>query len=216
MKTSVSFLNINTTFSKTLKLINESKVDFIHVDVADGLLVNNVTHFDKEMLDILKKSRKPKEVHLMTLHLKKYIDLFMYLNPETIIYEFEATTNHDKVIKYIKNKNVKVGIAISPLTNLDLLVPYLKKIDMVLVMAIIPGYGGQKFLPVTLERIKKLEEIKKEKNLSFLISIDGGINDNSIELLKTSKLDRIVAGSYICKSTNFNRQIEKIKNTLSQ
>ncbi len=211
MKTSVSFLSINNSFEKTLKLINESKVDFIHVDVADGLLVNNITHFDKSMLDILRKSKKPKEVHLMTLHLRKYIDIFMYLNPEIIIYEFEATTNHNKIIKYLNSKNVKVGIAISPLTDLDLLVPYLKKIDLVLVMAIIPGYGGQKFLPSTIERLKRLEEIKKENNLTFLISIDGGINDNSLNLLNDTKLDRIVAGSYICKSTNFDRQIEKLK-----
>ena len=86
-----------------------------------------------------------------------------------------------------------------------------KKIDLVLVMAIIPGYGGQKFLPSTIERLKRLEEIKKENNLTFLISIDGGINDNSLNLLNDTKLDRIVAGSYICKSTNFDRQIEKLK-----
>lgn len=210
MKTSVSFLDSSYSFSKIIHLIDESTSDFIHIDVADGLFVNNRTFFTREMLEILKKSKKPKEVHLMTLHLKQFIDVFCYVNPEIIIYEFEATTNHNKLISYIKNKNIKVGIAISPLTDIELLIPYLKKIDLVLIMAIIPGYGGQKFLKETEERINVLLNLKKEKKATFEISVDGGINEKTIQCVK-NKLDRVVAGSFIHKSADFNQQLEKLK-----
>lgn len=211
METSVSFLSSQYSFEKTIRLINESKASYIHVDVMDGLFVNNVTPFNRNMLDILKKSKKPKEVHLITLHLKKFIDVFLYIEPEYMIYEFEATTNHENLIKYIKNKNCKVGMAIGPLTDIALIEPYLKKIDMVLVMAVIPGYGGQKFLIETMDRIAYLQKIREEKRLDFLIHVDGGINDKTYAYLKDLALDRVVVGSYVCKSANFDKQIEKLK-----
>lgn len=211
MKTSVSFLSSQYNFEKTISLINESKATYIHVDVMDGLFVNNITPFNRNRLDILKKSKKPKEVHLMTLHLKKFIDIFSYIEPKCVVYEFEATTQHEKLIKYIKNKNCKVGIAIGPLTDILLLKPYLNKIDMVLVMSVIPGYGGQEFLMETIDRIAYLNKIREEKKLDFQISVDGGINDKTIQYLKDLALDRVVVGSYVCKSANFDKQIEKLK-----
>ncbi len=211
MKTSISFLNSHYSFTKTIEKINESKASFIHVDVMDGLFVNNTTPFDKNMLDLLKKSKKPKEVHFMTLHLKKFIDVFSYIEPEIIIYEFEATTNHNAFIKHIKSKNCKVGIAIGPLTDISLLEPFLKKIDLVLVMSVIPGYGGQKFLMETVDRIKTLQKIREEKKLDFEISVDGGVNEETFAHLKNSSLDRVVVGSYVCKSADFDKQIDKLK-----
>ncbi len=209
MQTSISFLSSAYSFEKTIELINASKADFIHVDVMDGLFVPNVTNFTKEKLELLRKSPKPKEVHLMTLHLKKYIDIFSLLNPEMLIYEFEATTNHLKVIRAIKEKKMKVGIAIGPLTDLELLVPFLNKIDLVLVMGVIPGSGGQEFLKETIDRVNRLYTLRKEKKLNFLISVDGGINDRTIQPIK-EQLDRVVTGSYVCKSVNFQEQIEKL------
>lgn len=211
MKTSISFLSSAYSFLDTIKQIDKSDADFIHVDVMDGLLVNNRTPFSNEMLDVLKKSPKPKEVHLMTLHLKTFIDVFSYLNPESITYSFESTTEHNKIIKYIKEKNMKVGISISPLTDIDLIAPYLKKVDLIIVMGVIPGYGGQKYIEETNLRIKKLMDMRKKKKAKFLISVDGGVNDKTIEKLQELKLDRVVLGSYVCKSANFNEKINKIK-----
>ncbi len=210
MKVSVSFLG-TSNFYKTIESINKSTADYIHVDVADGLLVNNRTPFDKTMLDALKKSKKKKEVHLMTLHLKKFIEVFSYIKPEYIIYEFEATTKHKEIIKYIKEQNCKVGIAISPLTKLEALEPYLKKIDQVLVMSIIPGYGGQKFLKDTPERIKKIIELREKCKANFMVNVDGGINKESMECLKDIPLDRVASGSYIWKSVNFDERIKILK-----
>lgn len=211
MKTSISFLSSNYDFFKTIDLIDESIADYIHVDVMDGLFVNNKTTFNKKMLDRLKESKKTKDVHLMTLHIKQFIDLFSYIEPEYITYQFEATTNHNEIIDYIKSKNCKVGIAINPLTPIEDLISYLNKIDLVLVMSVIPGYGGQEFIKNTPERIKQLSDLKREYKAPFKISVDGGINNETMKYLKEIKLDMVVSGSYVCKSTNYNQQIEKLK-----
>ncbi len=210
MKTSVSFLKSPTTYQKTIEQICSSQADFIHVDVMDGLFVNQCTNFNQEKMDILKNAKKAKEIHLMTLHLKKFIDVFSYVQPEMIIYEFEATTNHEKMIKYIQEKNCKVGIAISPLTKLEEIHSLLKKVDLVLVMGVIPGYGGQKFIQEMASRVKELYTIRKDKKLNFLISMDGGINDETIIFVRPY-LDRVVAGSFICNSANYNQQLDRLK-----
>lgn len=211
MKTSISFLSSNYGFKKTIELIAESNADYIHVDVMDGLFVNNKTNFTKKMLEELKEIAKPKDVHLMTLHLKNYIDVFSYLNPEFITFAYEATTNPDDIINYIKSKNIKVGIAINPFTEIETLIPYLNRIDLVLVMSVIPGYGGQKFISSTSNKILKLDRLRKEYKAKFKISVDGGIDENTIKEINKEKLDIVVSGSYVCNSSNFNKAIEKIK-----
>lgn len=211
MKTSITFLKSNYDFFKTIDLINDTNADFIHVDVMDGIFVNNRTPFNKKMLDYLKNSKKKKDVHLMTLHLKKFIDVFSFIEPEYITYQFESTTNHDEIIDYIKSKKIKVGIAISPLTNLEEITPYLNRIDLVLIMAVIPGYGGQKFIESTPSRVKELKEYKKDNKMKFKISIDGGINEETIQKFKGGKPDIVVSGSYICCSNNYNERINKLK-----
>lgn len=211
MKIAISFLSSRYDFTKTIELINKTSADYIHVDVMDGLFVNNTTPFNKNMLDILKSSKKKKDIHLMTLHVKQFVDVFSYLKPEYITYQFEALTNHNEMINYIKEKGCKVGISINPLTNIEDLDPYLNKIDLVLVMSVIPGYGGQKFLKETPERIKELKKRKKEQNAKFKISVDGGMNEETIQCLKKSKPNMIVTGSYVCKSTNFEEKIESLR-----
>lgn len=212
MKVGISFLSRTESFYKTIDRINASSADYIHIDVADGLFVNNRTPFDRNMLDYLKSSKKKKDVHLMTLHIKQFVDVFSYLNPEYITYSFEATTKHTSIIKYIKEKKCKVGLAVGPLTELSSILPYLKKIDQVLIMSIIPGYGGQKFIPNILSKIEELVKIRKEQNLHFIINIDGGINIDSLPLLKDVPLDMVVAGSYVCKSINYDERISHLKN----
>lgn len=211
MKTSISFLSSNYGFKKTIDLIAESNADFIHVDVMDGLFVNNKTNFTKKMLEELKEIDKPKDVHLMTLHLKNYIDVFSYLNPEFITFSYEATTDPDDIINYIKSKNIKVGIAINPFTEIETLIPYLNRIDLVLVMSVIPGYGGQKFISSTSDKLIKLDSLRKKYKANFKISVDGGIDENTIKVISKEKLDIVVSGSYVCSSSDFNKAIEKIK-----
>lgn len=211
MKTSISFLKSNYDFEKTLEHIENSIADYIHVDVMDGLFVKNKTPFNKKMLEELKKTKKPKDVHLMTLHLKSYIDVFSMLSPEYITFAFEATSNPKEIIEYIKNKNVKVGIAINPFTDVEALLPYIHSIDLVLVMSVIPGYGGQKFIPSMTLKLKKLAEIRNEEQATFKISVDGGIDGNTVKELDKESVDIIVSGSYVCKSADYTKAIQTLK-----
>lgn len=211
MEVSITFLRSKYDFFKTIDLINESNCDYIHIDFMDNLLVNNKTDFNEEMLKKLKSSKKKKNVHLMCLHLEKYIEMFSRIKPDVIIYEFEATTNHKKIIELIKDKKCKVGIAINPLTEIKEIIPYLNKIDLVLIMGVIPGYGGQKFIMDNIIKIEELNNIRKDKKLPFLIGVDGGVNEETIKYLEN--IDIAVVGSYICNSDNYNKKIEKIKNS---
>lgn len=211
MKVSVSILKRYYDFDKTLDLIEKSNADSIHLDVIDGIYANNKTVFTKKMLDCLKKNKKPKDVHLMTLHLKGFIDIFSYIEPEYITVQMEAATDIEETIEYIKSKNIKVGLAISPLTDISALIPYLNNVDLILVMSVIPGYGGQKFLKNTKERIKELDQLKKEYHAHFIISVDGAIDDKTIKQLDKKKIDIAVSGSFICNSSNFDEKIKKLK-----
>ncbi len=210
MKVAVSFLKSNYSLAKTLNLIEKSKADIIHVDVTDGLFVSSKTVFDKEKLDLLKQCQKPKEVHLMTLHLKDYIDCFTYIKPTTIILAYEATTDTEKWISYIKEKNIGVGLAIDPFTDIDQILPFINRVDQILVMSVIPGYGAQKFLPVAVTKIKQLYQIRKDSKAKFQISVDGGIDENTLAEI-ASLVDTAVSGSYVCLSGNYNEQITKLK-----
>jgi ribulose-phosphate 3-epimerase len=211
MKISVSFLNSCYDFYKTIDLIDKSNANYIHIDVMDGLFVNNKTNFNREMLEYLKKTKIAKDVHLMTLHLKNYIDVFSYIKPEYITFAIEATTTPCEIIEYIKQKGIKVGIAINPLTDINLLTPYLNNIDMVLVMSVIPGYGGQKFILDTFKRVEDLALLRKNLKAKFIISVDGGINDETIKKFKNNTLEMAVAGSFVCNSNDYNLQINKLK-----
>ncbi len=211
MKVAVSFLKSNYEFKKTIDLIDKSTADFIHVDISDGLFVNSKTPFSQEHLDILKQTKKKKDVHLMTLHLKNYIDVLTDIKPYMITFHYEATTKPLEVINYLKKKKIKVGLAINPFTLIEEIEPYLSNIDLVLLLGVIPGYGGQKFIPEVYEKFKQLAKLRRSKKYKFKISVDGGINAEVIQNF-SSALDICVAGSYICNANNFDVQIKKLKN----
>lgn len=202
MKISASFLSSNYNLEDTIKYLDESSTDYIHVDFMDNTFVNNTSYSLKE-LEVLKNTSKKLDVHLMVSDPLKYIDYFSKLNTEFISFHYEAVNNHLEVINYIKEKNIKVGIAINPETNIDVLNPFFDLIDLVLVMSVIPGRGGQEFIYNTVNKIK---ELKEKKNI--LINVDGGINKDTIKLVDT---DIAVAGSYICKSDNFEERINSLR-----
>jgi len=211
MKTSISFLKSDYDFYETIDKINKSNADYIHLDIMDGLFVNNKTKFDKSMLDYLKSSKTKRDVHLMTLNLKNYIDVFSYVNPEFITFELEASTNPEEIIDYIKSKGINVGIAINPFTEVDAILPFINTVDLILIMSVIPGYGGQKFITSTSKKIEKLYKFREEYKANFKISVDGGITDQTIKLLNKNYLDIVVSGSYVCQSADFNEKINRLR-----
>ena len=190
MKISVSILNLDD--KNELKNIENSNPDYIHIDVMDGEFVNNTSFPYNEIKGIVDGFNY--DVHLMVKDVKEYIDDFKNINPKYITFHLETGNTFD-IIEYIKEKKIKVGIAINPETDIEELIPYLSYIDLALVMSVEPGRGGQKFIMKTIDKIDKLYEYREEKNLDFKISVDGGINDETIKYV--SKCDIVVSGSYV-------------------
>lgn len=202
MKISTSILNMEKDLNH-LEELNNSSTDYIHLDIMDGKFVDNVS----DMYDFIKdnKINKPLDIHLMVEDVNEYIEKYSNLNPEYMTFHIEVG-NTLSLINKIKSKNIKVGLSISPNTDISELIPFLKYIDMVLIMSVEPGKGGQKFLNTTYQKLEQINEIKKE--YSFIIEVDGGINN---ENSKTINADMIVVGSYITKSLSMQDAINTLK-----
>lgn len=196
MKISASFLTIDN-IDNVNKLV-DCDIDYLHLDIMDGIFVNN----KNEAINITNK--KPLDVHLMVNDVYKYIDIYKNLNPLFITFHYEAVTDILEVVNYIKKFNIKVGLSIKPSTKVEEIIPYLPYLDLVLVMSVEPGQGGQSFIMDTVDKIKKLKELKG----NYLIEVDGGINDNTINLVNDA--DIIVVGSYIT-SGDYEERIRNLK-----
>lgn len=207
MELSASFLAMKE--NRMQELIN-TPIDYIHVDVMDGEFVKNKSANYLQIKEMLKNNNKRLDVHLMVNDVLRYIEEYRELNPEYIIFHYEAIKDHLKIIKYLKSLNIKVGIAISPGTLVDAILSYLDMIDLVLVMSVIPGKGGQTFIPSSLEKIRKLNILRKINNLNFKIEVDGGINNETVK--KLNYVDIVVAGSYITNADNYLMQVTSLKN----
>lgn len=208
MKISVSYLSSKFSKKETLEKIEETSADYIHVDLMDGGFVPKKNFTMSEVLADLENHQKPLDVHLMVFDPILYIQDLAKLHPEYITFHVEATKDVVKTIEEIKKHNIKVGLSIKPNTNLYELMPYLSLIDLVLIMSVEPGKGGQDFILSSVNRLDELIKIREENHLSFLIEMDGGINPDTIQLVP--KLDIAVSGSFICMSDQYQPQIEKL------
>lgn len=211
MKVAVSYLSNRHKAADTIKKIDASCADYIHVDLIDGKFVGEKNFTIGKEVALLSNVNKPLDVHLMTLKPEKYFMDLATLNIEYITFHIEAVKSVYEVINKIKNIGIKAGLAINPETDIDSLKDYLKDIDQVLIMSVNPGLGGQEFINTVLPKIDELIEVRKEFNYSFIISVDGGVNDETINELKTRDIDMVVSGSFICNSNNFDEQIIKLK-----
>jgi ribulose-phosphate 3-epimerase len=207
MLISGSFLSIKNNLKENIIKLDKSNIDYLHLDIMDSYFVPNITWNIEEIKTLLAGTTKKYDVHLMVKDVYKYIDDYSTLNPEYITIHLEACDNILDALNYIKNKNIKAGISIKPNTSVKELIPYLKYIDLVLVMSVEPGLGGQVFIPNTTNKLRTLNELKKEYN--FIIEVDGGINEDTIKYCMYA--DIIVVGSFITNSDNYNQQIELLK-----
>ena len=206
MKISTSILSIENDKIKIDKVIN-STTDCIHLDIMDGKFVSSKTIDDDLIISYLKKCQKPIDIHFMTYNVKEYVKKYVVLKPSYIIFHYETGENILDIIKYIKSRNIKAGIAINPKTDVNLIKDILPYIDLVLIMSVEPGRGGQEFMLSSINKINELVELKEKYN--FLIEIDGGINDKTISYL--NGVDIAVCGSYITNSDNYNEKIIYLK-----
>ena len=207
-KISASFLNSKNIPGDLVKL-NETDVDFIHVDVMDGKFVKNKTMPFSEMKNIYKYTDKRLIVHLIVENPSKYIPLYAELNTECIVFHIESSEDIVKNLELIKSFSIKCGLVINPETKVNELVPYLPYLDEVLVMSVIPGEGGQKFIPSTSDKLKELKELIKSYNLNILIDVDGGVCDDVLD--KVVDADILTSGSYIINSDDYQEKITSLR-----
>lgn len=208
MKISVSYLKTPLTKEETIKKIEETSADLLHVDLMDGLFVDECNFAWEEIWELLKNRKKPLDIHLMTLDVEHHIKNARSLNPDYITFQLEATRDPKECIELIKKSGIKCGIAIKPETEIEELVPFLNKLDLILILGVEPGRGGQKFIPKTIDKIKQLKEY--QENYPFQIEVDGGINDKTIQIVQ-DYVDIVVSGSFICESDNMEESIKKLK-----
>lgn len=199
MKVSVSILSSSIKPQNIVKKLDNTKADFIHVDIMDGKFVENKTWTISEVKKIVSYSKLPLDVHLMVENPSKYIEDYALLNTSYITFHYEAVKDIDKMINEIKNYGLKVGIAINPETDEKVLYPYLSKIDQILVMSVHPGKSGQSFIENTPNKIENLKQEIINQNAKTIISVDGGINDETGKLCVDKGVDMLVSASYIHK-----------------
>ena len=185
-----------------IKRLEEGGADMIHVDVMDGHFVPNLT-IGPPVIKALRKHCSLKfDVHLMISPVHKYIEAYADAGADIITVHPEATDNLEDSINKIKDLKKKVGVSLNPETKIDLIINFLDKIDLVLIMSVNPGFGGQKFMPEVLTKIKHLKKIQKDKNLNFDIEIDGGINFDNCKIAIEAGANILVSGTTVFKSNN--------------
>ena len=206
LKISTSILASDNRIESIQKL-NNTNSDYIHIDTMDGLFVPHTQMLINEIIELEKISNKPLDIHLMVENPEEYITQLENKNIDYITIHIEINKDINKLINMIKSLNYKVGLSIKPNTNIDSLIPYLDKIDLVLIMSVEPGFGGQQFMPNSLEKAKYLRKL----NPSITIEIDGGIKDTNIKEVK-KYVDIAVVGSYITNNNNYQEAINNLKN----
>lgn len=209
MKISASFLSIKEDIKKHILELDKTTIDYLHLDIMDGCFVENKTWNINEVKDWMSDVSKPLDIHLMVGDVTRYIDEYKTLNPFYITFHLEAVNAPLEIIDYIKKDKIKVGISIKPNTAIEKVKQFLPYIDLILVMSVEPGKGGQEFIENTIYKIEELYEIRNINGYNYLIEVDGGINDKTSLLCE--KADILVVGSYITNSDDYQSQVDILK-----
>lgn len=198
--------------SNEIKRAENANVDMIHFDVMDGQFVPNISFGIPVLASIKKCTEIPFDVHLMIIDPIKYIEDFYKAGADIITFHVEAQSDIDKTIDLIHSFGLKAGISIKPNTPVSTIVPYLDKVEMVLIMTVEPGFGGQGFIESTLKKISELKKLVDEKGLNIDIQVDGGINDKTAQKVKENGANNLVAGSYLFNAKDIKSAVENLKN----
>ena len=203
-----------SNLEKDIKKLETAGADMIHVDVMDGHFVPNITIGPPVIKALRSKTSLPFDVHLMIDPVHKYIKDFANAGADIITIHPEATPNLQESIDEIKSFKKKVGVSLNPDTKIDIIGDYLDKVDLILIMSVYPGFGGQKFIPDVLEKIKNLKDLKDKKKLNFDIEIDGGINFENCSKAKDAGANILVSGSTVFKENkgDLKKNIEILRN----
>nr|WP_096348988.1 ribulose-phosphate 3-epimerase [Crocinitomix algicola] len=194
-----------------VEMINSSNADWFHVDVMDGNFVPNISFGLPSVKAVAKHAQKPLDVHLMINNPDQYIKAFKDAGAAFLTVHYEACTHLHRTIQAIKAEGMKAGVALNPHTPVHLLEDIIQDLDLVLIMSVNPGFGGQKFITEAVEKTRKLKDLIVRKNANTLIEIDGGVNDETGKLLVDAGADALVAGSFVFKSSDPKKTIDTLK-----
>jgi len=196
---------------KEIKAICEAGCDFVHVDVMDGHFVPNLTIGPVVVEPVSKVSSKPLDIHLMVENNNFFVDLFASLKPKYLSFHLESEKHPHRLIQKIRSLGISPAITLNPHTKVEDIEYLLQDLDMVLLMSVNPGFGGQKFIPTILEKARTLKELINKRNPNCLIEVDGGVSDKNIKELKDAGVDIVVAGSFIFGSDDYKKAINSLK-----
>lgn len=200
---------------RDIEMINNSEADWFHIDIMDGVFVPNIS-FGMPILEaITKHAKKTIDVHLMIVDPDKYIKTFAALGSNILTVHYEACSHLHRTLQAIKAEGMKAGVALNPHTNIDLLEDVINDIDMVCIMSVNPGFGGQSFIENTYSKIEKLKALITRKNASTLIEVDGGVTDKNATQLVKAGADVLVAGNFVFKTENPTQTISNLKKLTS-
>jgi ribulose-phosphate 3-epimerase len=197
---------------KECEMLNNSEADWYHLDVMDGVFVPNISFGIPVIKAINKHTLKPLDVHLMIEKPERYITQFKEAGANILTVHYEASTHLHRTLQAIKDEGMKAGVALNPHTNVELIMPVIEEIDLVCIMSVNPGFGGQKFIEGTYRKVSKLKELITKANVDTKIEIDGGVTSENAANLIECGADVLVAGSFVFKSENPTKTIADLKN----
>lgn len=203
---SCDFANVQ----RDVEMINNSSADWFHIDIMDGVFVPNISFGFPVMKAMHKHAKKPLDVHLMIQNPDQYLEDFKNAGATYLTVHYEACTHLHRTIQAIKDLGMKAGVALNPHTPVSVLEELIEDLDLVLIMSVNPGFGGQKFIPSAVDKVRKLKELIVSKNASTLIEVDGGVNLETGKLLVEAGADALVAGSFVFNSDNPTKTIEEL------
>lgn len=215
MKLAPSILSADfSKLGEDVKNLEKCGADVVHIDVMDGMFVPNISFGVPIIKSIRKKTKLPFDVHLMIEEPSRYVEDFVKAGADIITVHYEADRHLDRTINYIKSFNVKAAVALNPATPVSVLENIIESLDMVLIMSVNPGFGGQKYINYSLDKIKKLKELKDKYNDKLIIEVDGGITSSNIKEVVDAGANLIVAGSAVFKDGNIKENIEILKDSV--